>query len=37
MERLDDSSIRALQFVGVKPSFVNKMYILTLLVPNHPI
>jgi replicative superfamily II helicase len=25
MERLDDSGIRALQFVGVKPSFVNKM------------
>lgn len=37
MERLDDSGIRALQFAGVKPSFVNKMHILTLLVPNHPI
>jgi len=31
MERLDDSGIRALQFVGVKPSFVNKM---CLLLPS---
>ena len=30
LDNLDESGIRALQFVGVQPGFVNRMYVLTL-------
>ena len=34
IDRLDESGLRALQFVGVKPAYVNSMYDITIL--HHP-